>query len=76
MNAIVGGLFVWVKGQRGPYAEKWPLDKPHNKTGGAGAPVVLREYRLSPDEFALRIAVLEQRYPAPPKEEWPKEELK
>lgn len=69
MNAIVGGLFVWVKGPRGPYPEKWPLDKPQNKTGGASAPVVLQQHQLSPDEFALRIAVLEQRYPAPTKEE-------
>jgi hypothetical protein len=61
------GKFVWIKGLRGPVAEKWPHDMP---AGGKTGKVVLDEHDLSADEFALRIAILEQRYP-PPKSEPP-----
>ncbi len=54
---------VWVKGLRGPIAEKWPHDMP---SGGKNGKVVLAEHELSVAEFSLRIAILEQRYPAPP----------
>lgn len=62
-----GGRFVWVRGQRGPVAEKWPHDMPVNSTAGK---VVLDSHVLGADEFSLRISILEQRY-RPPKDEPP-----
>lgn len=54
-----GGKFVWLKGLRGPVAQKLPHDAP---SGGMAGKTVLE---LSAEEFALKIAILEQRYPAP-----------
>ena len=61
MSAGVG-RFVWVRSLRGPIPEKWPDDMP---VGGAVGKDVLQSYELGPDEFALKIAILEQRYPPP-----------
>jgi hypothetical protein len=61
-----GGTFVWIKGPRGPYAEKWPHDFQRKKTGDPNAPVILQEHELSADEFKLSILILEQRYPFSP----------
>jgi hypothetical protein len=57
-----GGRFVWVKGLKGPVPEKWPHDMP---AGGTLGKDVVHTYELGADEFALKIAILEQRYPAP-----------
>jgi len=59
------GRFVWVRGERGPAPEKWPDDMP---AGGMTGKRIIREHKLSADEFALKIAILEQRYPAPVEE--------
>jgi hypothetical protein len=56
------GSLVWIKGLRDPAAEKWPNDMP---SGGKVGKVVLAEHELSADEYALKIAILEQRYPCP-----------
>jgi hypothetical protein len=56
------GKFVWIKGLRGPLAEKWPHDMP---SGAKADKVVIIGHELSAEEFALKIAILEQRYPAP-----------
>lgn len=53
---------VWIAGLRGPVPEKWPHDAPQGVKLGK---VVLCEYPLSAAEFALSIAILEQRYPPP-----------
>ena len=58
----IAGWFVWVKGLRGAVAEKWALDMP---LGSRKDKVVLAQHELTADEFALRIAILEQRYPPP-----------
>lgn len=56
------GRLVWVSGLRGAVPEKWLDDAPHGVKLGK---IVLCEYPLSAAEFALSIAILEQRYPAP-----------
>ena len=65
-----GGRFVWLRGLRGPIAEKWPHDMP---VGGANGKDVLQSYELGADEFALKITILEQRYPPPKDPEPPRE---
>lgn len=62
MPVAVGSL-VWLQGQCGPYAEKRPRDMPVNE--GSKRAVVLAEHPLLADEYSLKIAILEQRYPAP-----------
>jgi len=57
-----GGRFVWVRGLHGAVPEKWPHDMP---VGAATGKDVLQSYELGADEFSLKIAILEQRYPAP-----------
>lgn len=57
-----GGSFVWIRGLRGPVPEKWPHDMP---AGGREGKHILRERKLSASEFALKISILEQRYPPP-----------
>lgn len=59
---IVAGSLVWVKDMRGPTPEKWPADM---ASGGKVNKEVLAEHKLGPDEFALKLAILVQRYPAP-----------
>lgn len=49
------GSLVWIKGRRGPEPQKWPAD----------APAKLAEHPLDADAFALPIAELARRYPAP-----------
>jgi hypothetical protein len=60
---IVGGKLVWVRSQKGPVPEKWPMNMPSEQRNGK---YVLAEHELSVDEFAMKIAILEQRYPPPP----------
>jgi hypothetical protein len=62
---IVGSL-VWLKGPRGPYAEKRAHDMPSNDPPQAVVALVLAEHPLTVAEYELKIAILEQRYPAPP----------
>lgn len=64
MKAAAGSL-VWLKGLRGPRPEKWPADFARKSAKDADAPIVLAEHELGPEEFALTIPILEQRYPAP-----------
>ena len=45
----------------GFYAEKWPDDMLTNGSGQKPA----KEYKLSAGEERMKIAILEQRYPAP-----------
>ena len=61
MSQEEGGLFVWLPDQRGPVPEKWPYDMPDN--GNRKMPLVA--YKLGPEEFAMQITILEQRYPPP-----------
>ena len=61
----IGGHLVWLKGMRGPYAEKRPLDTEYLKERNPNPAVVLKSYEISEDEFSLTIAILEQRYPCP-----------
>jgi hypothetical protein len=56
----IGGLFVWVKGSRGPIPEKWGLDMPE---GAKKDKIVLAQHEISPGDFAMSILILEQRYP-------------
>lgn len=59
------GSFVWVRGHNGnPRPEKWPDDAP---SGVKKESEILPggEHKLSAAEFALPIAILEQRYPPP-----------
>jgi hypothetical protein len=62
----IAGHIVWLRGLRGFYAEKRPADylprmtKEENKE-----PVAI--YPLGAEEYALKLSILEQRYP-PPKE--------
>lgn len=66
---IIAGYLVWVRGQTSPkkprryvVAEKWPVDPidaaKHGKT-------VLATHPLTAEQFAMPIAILEQRFPAP-----------
>ena len=57
------GSLVWIKGLRGPVAQKWPDDMSVNASSGQA--VVLARHPLSPGEFALALPILEQRYPPP-----------
>lgn len=57
------GAFVWIRGLRGPYAEKRPRDMPVNITTKTHD--VLAEHPLTAGEYDLKIAILEQRYPPP-----------
>ena len=61
---IVGSL-VWLKGQRGAYAEKRAHDMPSNDPPQAVVALVLAEHPLTVAEYELKIAILEQRYPPP-----------
>lgn len=62
------GVLVWLKGPRGPHAEKRPRDMSENKTPAqveAQAELVLVSHPLTAGEYSLQIAILEQRYPPP-----------
>ena len=63
------GAFVWIRGHKGkPVPEKWPDAM---GSGGKEGKQVLARHELGDDEFALSIAILEQRYPPPPWEPEP-----
>lgn len=57
---------VWVRWNGRVLPEKWPRDV---ISGIKDHKVVLAFHELGPDEFAMKIAILEQRYPAPKIEE-------
>ena len=61
----IGGHLIWLKGMRGPYAEKRPLDYEQPKAGNPNPPIILKTYEIGENEFSLAIAILEQRYPPP-----------
>jgi hypothetical protein len=68
MTVAIAGSLVWIripqprKGGALVTPEKWPIDAPGGVTAGR---VVVAEHKLSPGEFSLSIAILEQRYPPP-----------
>jgi hypothetical protein len=63
MSEIVGE-FVWIEGPngKGPVAEKWPL---HPIEATIRDKVVLARYPLNLEQFSMKLAILEQRFPAP-----------
>jgi len=56
----VTGLFVYVRGLRGPAPEKWPEGAPAGRRGD-----VLAQHVLSDAEWPLSISELVRLYPPP-----------
>lgn len=62
----IAGHFVWLRGLRGFCPEKRPVGyQPRMTKEDNQEPAAI--YPLGPEEYALKISILEQRYP-PPKE--------
>lgn len=68
---MIEGFLIWKRGARGWICEKWPASyqPPHD------AAEVVARYPLNADEYALKIAILEVRYP-PPSEALPEKVVK
>jgi hypothetical protein len=67
--AFVAGELVWLRiaqpRKNGPFfaPEIWPVDSPSHGTKQADA--IAARHPLNDDEIKLKLAILEQRYPAP-----------
>lgn len=60
----IAGTFVWLRGQRGPEPQRWPIGTTaHLRSENKDR--VLAEHPLNEGEFGLAICILEQRYPPP-----------
>jgi len=60
----IAGTLVYLRGQRGPEAQKWPIGTTaHLRSENRDR--VLAEHPLNEGEFGLTICILEQRYPPP-----------
>lgn len=60
--AIAGSL-VWIRTTRGTLVpEKWPLEIAKGHTEGKQ---IVARHELTEGEYELKLAILEQRYPAP-----------
>lgn len=60
----IAGVLVWIEGPngKGPVAEKWPIN-PIDAT--KRDKVVLARHPLNPDQYSMKLAILEQRFPPP-----------
>jgi hypothetical protein len=59
----VAGTLVWLRGQRGPEPQRWPVGTTaHLRSENRDR--ILAEHPLNEGEFGLAICILEQRYSA------------
>ena len=63
-GTMIGGYLVWVRGLRGPEAQKWGLN-PSDRVHDYWKDKVLAVHPLGPEVYALELDELAARYPAP-----------